>query len=59
MELENVLKELVRPLCNHPELLEVEGAESEDGKEVVLTIKATSSDIGSERKVLWHNPFVR
>ena len=46
MGLENVLLELVRPLCNHPESLEVESAENEDGKEVVLTIKATSSDIG-------------
>ena len=46
MELENVLKALVKPLCNHPESLEVESKESEDGKEVVLTIRATSGDIG-------------
>ena len=46
MELETILLELVKPLCNHPESLEVSRQDSEDGKEVVLTIRAISNDIG-------------
>lgn len=46
MDFATILQDLVKPLCNNPDNVEVVQSQDEDGKVITLTVKADKSDLG-------------
>ncbi|MEE1412096.1 MAG: KH domain-containing protein [Bulleidia sp.] len=44
-DLEQVLWDLIQPMVNEPEKVEISTSEGENGKEIILTVKASDDDV--------------